>query len=794
MNAPLPLDPSINQLTSPKPTEKNLLKDLLILALRNWYWFVLSLVVCMAVGKIYLRYMVPVYNIQSRLLVKQNNQGSAGGSDPMSQINLDNSNNDVVNAIEILKTRLLMRRTVRELNLNISYFMKGLVKSTELYRTAPFIFQLTSPADSLLSGAWGVTVIPDGSGVVLETENAKTQLHWGDTLKLGDMSIAVMKRFTPFGNQLNTQYLVTVAPEEQIVSSYLSRVKISQAGDGENIITMSTTDAIPKRGEDVLDKLYDVYTRANVEDQNSIADNTIEFINSRLEIVHKELSGVEKNIEDFKTTNKLTSVEEQSKQLLTSTKEVNDDIGKQDLQLELLSAVESRLKEKTARVVPPDLLASDPTYQQMSQRFNALVLQRDAALGTTKPGNPIIQQMNAQIDTVKTEMLLSLENARKGIELARGDLQTKLNQLSDEFKSTPAKEHTFLDISREQTVKQQLYLFLLQKREETAISKSGTLSNSRLIEPAKADMTPISPNYMNSYLVSLLFGLAIPSLIIYLREFLNNNIRARRDIEENTTVPILGEIGHNKSESPMVALADPRSHLAEQFRTIRTNLKFVLAGKKHNVILITSSMSGEGKSFISLNLAGSIALSGKKVVILELDLRKPRLSSHLGLTNEHGFTNYMISNTDLKYLPKPVPDNPNLYVIGSGPIPPNPAELLMQDKIGVMFDYLYSNFDYIIIDSPPVGLVSDALLVEGYADACIYVTREGYTLKQQLNIVNDLAANKKMKGISIIINDVDMKSKGGYGYGYGYAYGQNAYYDGDPNKAGNRLRKAKRNV
>jgi tyrosine-protein kinase Etk/Wzc len=500
-----------------------------------------------------------------------------------------------------------------------------------------------------------------------------------------------------------------------------------------------------------------------------------------LDIVHKELSGVEKNIEDFKKSNKIINVEDQAKQVLGKSEETSTEISKIDLQLQLLETVEARLKEKTSRVVPPDLLSGEPSYTIMAQKFNTLVLQRDAALGTTQPGNPIIIQMNAQLDTVKTEMLLSLENIKRDMLLAKSDQQSKLNELMGEVTSVPGKERTFLDISREQTVKQQLYLFLLQKREETAISKSGTLSNSRLIEPAKAEGMPFSPNNMNIYAGCLVFGLLIPSSVIFLKEFLNNKIKGRKDIEDLTDIPILGEIGHSKNEKGLVVLNEPRGQVSEEFRNIRTNLRYMLTSKKHQVILITSSMGGEGKSFISLNLASTLAQSGKKVALLELDLRKPRLSTQLGLTNDQGFTNYIISNTELKFLPKPVPGIANLYIIGSGPIPPNPAELLMQDKIKTLFEYLYNNFDYIVIDSPPVGLVSDALLVSEYVDVCIYVARQDYTFKEQINIANDLLVNQKIKGVSMIINDVTFK--GSYNYGYGYGYGHNTYYEQDEKKA-----------
>jgi capsular exopolysaccharide synthesis family protein len=783
MNSPLASDQDFQPGIARKQPEINTFKEVLAKAFRNWYWFVFSVLLCYGVAKVYLRWFTtPSYSIGCRFLIKK--QGSSGGgSDELSQVNIvSNSNSDVANEMEIIKTRLLMNRVVRRLHLNVGYFMKGRFKSTELYGTAPFTANLVYLGDSALSRAWNVSSSPDGQKVILSDGTTETARSWGDTMVFKDMSL-VLKRSIPGDvSPLRGSYILTITPEEQTVTSYLNSTKITQAGDGENVIQLNIIDGIPRRGEDVLNTLYDEYTKANVDDQNSIADNTIEFINNRLDIVHRELSGVEKNIQDFKTSNKLTSLEDQTKMVLNTTDGLNKELAQHELQLEVLKTVEDRLQSKEDRIVPPTILSQDPTYATLVSKFNALVLQRDAELGVTRPANPIIRQMNAQIDTVKEELLLSLDNVRSSEIIAKNGLTAKLNEMMGVIQGTPSKERAFLDISREQAVKQQLYLFLLQKREETAISKSGTLANSRLIDPARADGAPFSPNHMNIYMIALVVGLIVPAGTIYLKEFLNNKIVERRDINNQTDTPILGEIGHNKTGNPVVVTHDARSIIAEQFRSIRTNLRFLLTGKQHQVILITSSMSGEGKSFISLNLASSLALSGKKVVLLELDLRKPRLSSLLGLPNDEGISNFIVSNMDLKYLPKPAPDQHNLFIISSGPIPPNPAELLLQDKMKTLFEYLYANFDFIVIDTPPVGLVSDALLVSHYADACLYVTRQNYTFKQQIGIVNDLFVHRKMKGLSIIVNDVDNTQRR---YGYGYRYGgEGSYYTEEPTKKG----------
>lgn len=754
--------------------QPNLFQELLPKVVRNWYWFLISVVVCLVVAKVYLRwYTVPLYNVECRFLMKRNNNNSGSQGDELSQMNIINNNTDVANEMEILKTRLLMSRTVRKLRLNVCYFTKGRFKSTELYNNAPFVAEEVGGDTGTAGGTWIVSSTADGSHVLLSDEGGQTSVRWGDTVTVKGLSLVFIPRKA--GTALQGSYILAIAPEDGVVTSYLSRTKITQAGDGEDVIQMSIADVIPKRGEDVLNTLYDEYTKSNMEDQNSIADNTIEFINNRLSIVHQELSGVEKNIEDFKRTNKLTNLDEQSKMVMNNTDDVNKQLGQQDLQLEILGTVEEQLKSKTNRVVPPSILSADPTYSSLVQHFNTQIMERDAALTTTRPANPIIRVMDAQIDSTKTELLLSLENVRKNVNITKAGLSAQLNRLMGIVEGTPSKERAYLDISREQSVKQQLYLFLLQKREETAISKSGTLANSRLIDPARSDPGPFSPDRRNIYLVALAIGLALPALGLYLRELLNDRVTEKKDIVNHTSAPILGEIGHSGSESVLVVEKGARSLLAEQFRTIRTNLQFMLSTKKHQSILVTSSMGGEGKSFVATNMASSLAMLGKKVALLELDLRKPRLSSVLGMANERGFTNFIVGNEDLKYLPKPVPQCPGLYIVSSGPIPPNPVELLLHDRVQDLFSYLYANFDYVVIDTPPLGLVTDALVIASYADVSLYITRQNFTFKKQVDIIDELYTSRKLNGLCVLFNDA-RRTGGGYGYGYGYTYGSGGYY------------------
>jgi capsular exopolysaccharide synthesis family protein len=354
--------------------------------------------------------------------------------------------------------------------------------------------------------------------------------------------------------------------------------------------------------------------------------------------------------------------------------------------------------------------------------------------------------------------------------ITRSQLRSRTNSFESQIQQVPRKERAFLEISRQQAIKQELYLYLLKKREETAVSKAANIDNARIVDSAKANKQPFSPKRQMIYLSALLVGLLLPAGMVYGRSLLNNKVESKKDITAATAAPIVGEIGHSPYISNVVVLEDPRHPIAEQFRLLRTNLQYMTrAGSEARVILFTSSMSGEGKSFISLNLASMLSLGGKKVVLLEFDLRKPKLSKYLGLDNEEGLSSFLIGKrTDIYQLAKSVRGMENLHFIGSGVIPPNPAELISNEQTKSLFDQLKNRFDYIIIDAPPVGVVTDALLLAAHSDTNLYIVRQNYTLKAQLELLNDLYQEKKLPNCGIVINDI--KRQKGYGYGYGYGY------------------------
>lgn len=771
-------------------------KKLLYTFLQYWPWFLGSVILCMLTGFLYLRYTTPVYNINSKILIKDDKSGPAASStDILSQLDIFNNQNNVNNEKAVLQTYYLVSKVVPELQLNVSYFVAGNIKLTELYDKSPFKIHLLYIKDSTHTQKFNFRFSNNGQAFTIQNNNINRKYQLSDTIKTNDISFTVQSANISMRN--NTDYQVVITTADAATTKYLKALSFNINDNQASVIEITLKETVPKKGEDILNKLYEVYTRMNEEDKNKIADSTINFIDERLAVVSTELSGVEKDIEQFKVSNHLyADLPEQATLVLNNANDVQKQLTAQDVQISVMQSLEDHLKGSGERIVPNAGVIQDPTYITTVQEYNTLVLERDRQLETTKPDNPVVQNLNGQISTVKKNLLISLENIKKQMQIAKNELVNKNAQLLGEIKTGPEKERVFLDKSRQQDVKQQLYLYLLQKKEETAISKSGSLSNSTLIEPGKSDTLPFTPQKLLICLVALCSGILLPTGIIYLKNLLNNKVTDSTDITKDTAVPILGGLGHNSTGKPLVAEQSSRTALAEQFRALRTNLQFLLRGKEQQIVMVTSSISGEGKTFATINLGASLALTNKKIVLLELDLRKPKLSKGLGMPNEKGFTNYMISGSTKEELLQRTSIHPNLYLISSGDIPPNPAELLLDSKTGELFEWLKTRFDYILIDTPPAGIVIDAVLIAKYANACIYIIRQGYTLKDHLKLVNEFYRQEKMPNLSILLNDVQVKRTYGYSYKYGYSYGNgyaSDYYTDGRKKKRSLFGKTKRN-
>lgn len=749
------------------------------------YWP--SILICVLTALLfafgYLRYVTPQYLVKARVLVKNEKTQGANGA-LLEELGMTPAASNVENEVEIFKSRLLMQRVVEEMDLHIQYYIPGAVKNTSLYRNAPFRLVAIQP-DSSITSYTEYTVNLKGNIVQVEFDDKTVKASLGDTVNLVQSRYVVL----PNGNAYNgvDEFLVTVVPVDAMVDNYLGSLVVEMVNKQVNIINLSIRDVIAERGEEVLEKLIAVYQQSNISDKNEIANGTISFIEDRLGLVTNELSNVEKLIEDFKKVNKLTDVEAQSRLLLENTGINIQELTQKEIQLRVLESLEKYLQDNNniRRIMPATLIGEDVTLVTIVSDYNALQLQRQKLMMTYTENSPLVRNIDAQLEDLRLGMRNYIASLRRGYQVTVNELRSRAGMIDNDIRQVPTKERQYLEFSRQQHIKQELYLFLLKKREETAISKSATVSNLKIIDPARNLGAPVYPKPSRMYLMAFVIGLVVPGVRIVVKELFNNRVSSKSDIEAGTSMPILAEIGTAQENQTVVVRKEVKTVVAEQFRALRTNIQFILTQEDEKVILITSSMSGEGKSFVSINLASAIALSGKKVLVLELDLRKPKIAQHLHLNNQTGFTNYAIGKVDIKSIIQPSRVTDGFDVIPSGPIPPNPAELIMLPKTKQLIAELKLLYDYIILDTAPVGLVTDAQLLSPYADATIYLLRQGYTFKQQLASADVLYKSGKMKRMGLVVNDVEMKRNSEYAYG---KYGS-GYYDDEVTQTGFKINK-----
>ncbi|MBV7529526.1 polysaccharide biosynthesis tyrosine autokinase [Chitinophaga sp. sic0106] len=733
---------------------------------RSWYWFLLSVILTCSLGFVYLRYASPGYKINAKILVEDQNKGSEiPGAEILQQMEMFSNKSSVDNELEIITSRSLMEKVVKDQHLNIRYLIEGRLKKTELYGNVPFTMNWLTLKDSVALANY--TVKPLGKdSFQLSTPLWSRNGAWGDTMQV-TAGLLRMDRNSDFALD-HSEYTVQVAAVDKTVAEYQRQLEASIPNKQVSTIDLTLSSEIPRKGEMVLNKLIDAYKRASVDDKNRIADSTIAFIDARLGIVTGELSGVERNIQRFKEDNQLADISEQAKLLVAGTGDSRKQLIDNQVKLNVVQSLENYVKDEknNKRVVPAAIVVQDPTFIGIVEKYNTLQLERERLLLANTEGNPMIRNIDGQLAGLRGDLLSNLSTFRKGLELSMEALQQDAGALNAQIQKVPRTERVYLDYSRQQAIKQELYLYLLKKREESAISKSSNLAIAKVIDAAKSDPKPFKPKGLFIYLIAFIFGMGLPAGLFYLGDLLNRRIRSREELQSLTPVPVLAEIGHNTEGELVVVRKDVRTPLVEQFRALRTNLQFIMANPQEKVILLTSSMSGEGKSFVATNLAAVIALSGKRVLLMEMDLRKPKISENLGLSNHTGFSTYAIGKSALDSVLKPSGIHENCWLMSSGPIPPNPAELLLMENTGLLFAELRKMFDYIIVDTAPVGLVTDAQLLGRLADASLYLMRQGYTFKEQVKLTKDL--QQKMPRLNIILNDVKQGTSYGYGYGYGY--------------------------
>lgn len=757
-------------LASEKANSKNI-GQLISHYTKYWYLFLLSIIICLSISYAYLKYYaVPEYAISSSLLVKEDKGGGAGSEESFN-LNIFASSKNLNNEIEILESSSLMERVVGALGLTTTYHKVGSFRNIELYGTQPPIKVIVDKLNPNISNQDVVITLKEGNRFDLEENDKHTSYSFGQQIHrpYADFTIVADSNAQLLNSYANSKLIVGLHSLKTVANNFSQSIAIKPVSKDATVVKVSMTDAIPERGRDIINKLVEVYNQEALEDKNQTATNTIHFLDERLKFLTSELTGVEKKVQKYKSENEVTDMTSQASSYLEQANDYNKKLSDWDTQISVLKSIESYLTKNgnQYRLVPSALGIQDPTLSALIGKFNELQFERERMLRTTELSNPLVVNIDQQLTNLQSNILENLRNIKNGLLITSNNLRANSGQFKSRIQQVPMLERQLQDINRQQETKQKLYLYLLQKREEAGLSLAGAVANTRVIDSATSTDYPIRPSKQIIYLAALLIGLLVPFAVIYSKELFNDKIETRQDVEHHTITPIIGELAHN-TQGPLVMTKGNRSSLAEMFRLIRTNLHFAATSPNDKVILVTSSMSREGKTFISLNLGATLVLAGKRAVVLEMDLRQPALLNMLGLSTQLGITDYIQSeDVTIESLLQPVPQVEGLFVIGAGQLVSNPAELMMSSKMGYLLNELRESFDNVIIDTAPVGKVADVFTLHRYVDQTVYVVRNGFTLKKQIELIDNILRSGKLPNPLIILNDVRTKLKNSYGYGYG---------------------------
>lgn len=775
----------------------------------NWKWFLLSLIICLGSAAIYLRYKTPVYQASAKLLIKDGDQnGRRRSMLSSSTLGMISNSDGIDNEMEILSSRSLAEQTVRDLKLYVNYYLVGKVKSRLIYKTQPITVDLDPAHLEKLTAPMELSVQREGSKYHI---TGTYYVPIGENY--ADGPFAIDKTFTQLPATIGTragiltfnqngmapmydgvEIKVKIQSPRQTAYKYAGALGVNQLNRGTSIVQLVLNDENSQRAVDYLQQLAISYNRQANEDKNEIAVRTEEFINGRLEKINAELGSTEGQLEAYKKKNRLVQLDMSAAQAAGNADAYAQKLAEANTQVALVDEMRDYMDNPANKYqpIPSNVGLSDPSSVSLINNYNSIVQKRNLLLQSASESSPSVTPLTTQLDEMRGAIRRSLNQSRRNMSIQRNSVQSQVYKYQGQVGQSPEQERMLTQIGRQQEVKSGLYLMLLQKREENSISLAATADKGKLIDnPTMGGQ--VTPKKSVVLLVALLIALALPALILFLIQFFHYKIEGHNDVVRLTKLPIIADVAvaseTAKTKADIVVHENRNNMMEEIFRSLRTNVQFLLRVDE-KVIMFTSTTSGEGKTFVASNLAMSFALLGKKVIIVGLDIRKPRLAELFELTDKnHGITNLLVKDKPTwpmiqsQIMPSGI--NNNLDLLLAGPIPPNPAELVARQSLDDIFAELRRNYDYIIVDTAPVGLVTDTLRVGSVCDATVYMCRADYTPKESFEMINGLAASNKLPKMSIVINGIDMsKKKYGYYYGYGrygkygrYArYGKNGSY------------------
>jgi len=755
--------------------------------LSHWKWFIMGIIICLLLSFTYLRYKNPLYEIHATVLVKDSEKGGVMTERSAFQDMgvFRGLKNNVNNELEVLKSRLLTKKVVKDLKLNIKYYEpKKLFENSianwifgraifkkELYGEDRFLKLNFIQSDSLISKLDTTFAVKIKSSTNYELKNSEgktvQESAFGKSVntKLGTIIVIPIKPITK--KQIGKEYYISIQPIDMVIDEYRSNISINTISETSSIIKINMLTPIKKKGKDIINDLLNNYLDKKTDLERKVS----EFINQRLQVVTDELSIVSKSAVDFKKSKQISDSRSQSDLYLQSVSDNERKAMETSTQLRLVEYIEEYLSthNNTSDLIPTNLSFSDQPLKESTNKYNSLVLERNRILKNSSIKNPIILNLDSQIRSIRKNLIESLKNLKATLNITLNELKRRGSRINYRISKVPSNQQELKNIQRRQNLIEQVYLYLSKKREEIDISLGVKQDSSTIVDGAFSSVLPVSPKKSIIILAALLLGVFLPAGAIYLADILDTKVHDRKDLENRLKIPILGDIPAFSYNGQRIKSYDDRSGYAESFKLLCTNIEFMLANspKKGRTVFVTSTVSQEGKSTVSVNLASTLAFSGKKVLLIGLDLRVPKITNYIGLKMKKGVTSFVKDeNMEFKELLLEAPYVKNLHVISSGFIPPNPTMILQHKRITELFEIAKKQYDYVIVDTSAVSLVTDTLLLSHFADLSIYVVKAGKLDKQQLDVVEMMYNEKRLPNIALLLNGVYHKS--GFGYGYGY--------------------------
>lgn len=738
---------------------------------QKWYWFAVSIVACLSLGFIYTVIKKPVYMVKANIVVSQEDKSALAGMSGIS--NLFGSGSRVDDEVFVVQSHTGLKTVARNLKLDRSYTVrKGFLRSASAYRDYPVeLIPAADYADTLsVALCFKVKVTADGN-VNVRVKADRTTIADTDAKSLpmsvatpyGDFTLRKTPSFTE-GKSLRTD--IVYQSYDAVAEGLYEDVMVDIASRKSNVIKMEIKTTDIEYAKNVLDEIVSVYNSRGISERNAEGEKTLEFINSRISILENDLADSEHDTESYKKGNRIIDV--QSEAMFQSEKraKLEESLVTAETELEILKMTNDFLTDPDNRYELIPTTVATQTVANGINEYNTLIMRRINLSHSAREGNPALKNLNGRIDALRDNILTSLSRAVETQRVVVSDLKNNLGGTRARLGNIPTQEREYRTIQRKQSIKEQLYIFLLTRKEETAMMIANATPKGIIVDDAYSMQEPVSMKRSTVMLIALILGLIIPPAAICVRNLLRNKFDSMDELERHTDIPVIGEISTEATSEKLVVRQGIMTSTAELFRLVRTNLLFMLAGARKAVILMTSTRSGEGKSFVTINLAASLSLLGKRVIVVGADIRKPRLAQYLSLTDHKGLTEYLsTSSVNIDDIVIKDSDKLPFDIIISGPVPPNPSELLMNDRVNELFDGLRSRYDYVIIDSAPVGMVSDTFTLCRVADTTIYVVRANYTSLTDICYANSLYTDKRLPRMSLLINGT--KAHGGYGYGYG---------------------------